>query len=101
LLPELPMGQWHQDAYLLYASPTYPGTLVHRIQRTGRPQELGCAGYYTWVASGGIERELPLTCELSLIDADTAGPPPGAPPSTYPYTAPLPADSPSSREPEE
>ncbi len=99
LQPELRLGRWERDAYVVYADPIYPGTIVHRIWRTGEPQQLRCEGHFTWIASGGVEQDLPLTCELSLIDTDTAGVSPEASPPMYPYTAPLPTDSPLPQEP--
>lgn len=53
---------------LVYAFPTYEGTLVHRFSRSG--ERLLCDGEYTWLAEGGDERREPVSCTLST-DAPT------------------------------
>lgn len=75
LKPELERGAWVDSAYVLYAYPTYGGILVSRI----RPVEGGWAweGHYTWMAEGGLERDVPARC--SLAPTDTLGVPPATP----------------------
>jgi hypothetical protein len=75
LQPSLERGGWEEDAYVAYAYPIYGGIAVHRISRAGGPRDLRCTGHYTWVAEGGVERDIPLTCQLSPLE-------PGATPAT-------------------
>lgn len=95
LHPELDLGGREGAAYEAMAHPTYFGILTHRLRPEG--DGIHCEGEYTWMADGGIERTVPVTCSVSPeagvrpempptgpedptirpIDADTA-PPAGA-----------------------
>lgn len=65
LHPELVRGDWSDslEAYVAVAFPSYTGTAVHWVRRTGGPTELGCAGEYTFM-SNGVEGSVPLSCSL-------------------------------------
>lgn len=91
LSPEFGLGEWQEDAYVVYAYPTYGGTLVHRIRRIGGPEELACEGHYTLVVAGGSEQRVPLTCSIEPV------PPVGVPPEIPPPATDMvvPPDSPS------
>ena len=89
LSPEFGLGTWDLDAYVVYAYPTYGGTLVHRIRRVGDPDQLACEGHYTLVLAGGSEQRVPLSCSIEPV------PPIGVPPEIPPPTTEtiVPADS--------
>lgn len=47
--------------------PIYFGTLRHRIRPTRGG--ISCSGTYVWVAEGGVERSVPLSCSISPYSA--------------------------------
>ncbi len=63
LQPDLDLGEWRGDAYEVMANPTYFGVLTNRLRRQG--ERILCEGDYTWVAEGGVERTVPVTCSVS------------------------------------
>lgn len=66
---EFGLGGWQEDAYVVYAFPTYGGTVVHRIRRVGSPDELACEGHYSVVLRGGSEQRVPLECSIEPTDS--------------------------------
>jgi hypothetical protein len=74
LHPELTGGEWVESAYEIKATPTFFGTLVHRVAPQAAGDGFRCEGEFTWVAEGGIERAVPVRCSLVFTDQI----PPGA-----------------------
>lgn len=66
---EFGLGGWQEDAYVVYAFPTYGGTVVHRIWRVGSPDELACEGHYSVVLRGGSEQRVPVECFIEPTDS--------------------------------
>lgn len=89
LQPDLDLGGWRGDAYEVMASPTYFGVLTSRLRPEGT--WIRCEGEYTWVADGGVERSVPVTCSLS----PDAGERPEMPPTGAedPIVRPIDADT--------
>lgn len=65
LHPEMDLGGWEGDAYEVMAHPTYFGILTHRLRPAPDGGTIACEGDYTWVADGGVERTVPVTCSVS------------------------------------
>lgn len=63
LHPELRVVEDEGGAAVITAHPTYFGTLHHRIRR-GSGGGVSCSGEYVWVAEGGEQRSVPLTCTI-------------------------------------
>ncbi len=72
--PELITGDHVEGMYELLATPTFGGTLVHRVNFGD--SEISCTGKYVWVAAGGQERSVPLHCTLSYDEAPSNSPDP-------------------------
>lgn len=93
LHPELVRGEWSDslDAYVAVAFPSYTGTAVHRIRRTGAPTELGCSGEYIFIVSGA-EESVPLSCSL-VWQGEVGTVPPAQRPRASPVVRPADLDS--------
>ena len=89
LKPEVARGEWENGAFVAYAYPIYGGIAVHRITPAGAGGAVRCEGHYSWMQAGGIEREVPLLCELRP-DPDAGV---GEVPSPGPIVRPLDADT--------
>lgn len=77
LHPELEGAVLEDAGAAVYAHPTYFGTIVHRVRR-GAGGAVSCDGEYSWIAAGGVERSVPLTCALSdAVPAGAGVPAPG------------------------
>jgi hypothetical protein len=70
LHPEMELGSWEGDAYEVMAHPTYFGILTHRLRPAPGRGTIECEGNYTWVAEGGVERTVPVTCSVSAEVAE-------------------------------
>lgn len=67
LHPELGMIGEVDGGLVVTAHPIYFGTLHHTIRGTGRG--ISCSGRYVWVAEGGVERSVLLSCSISPYSA--------------------------------
>lgn len=72
LNPPLLTGDHLKNAYELLAATTYGGTLVHRVHFGA--EEISCTGEFVWVAEGGEERSLPVSCTISLDEPTRTAP---------------------------
>lgn len=72
LQPRLLGGGRQGGTYEVLAKPVYGGTLVHNIA----PSETGlsCTGEFIWIAAGGDQESVRLTCSLSAGDTIPTGP---------------------------
>lgn len=77
LHPELRVLEDAEGEMVVMAQPTYFGTIYHRISRSGRG--ISCAAEYVWVAEGGVERSVPVSCSITR-DPGATPRPAGAPP---------------------
>lgn len=72
LKPPLVTGDHLENAYELLAATTYGGTLVHRVHFGA--EEISCTGEFVWIAEGGEERSLPVSCTISLDESTRTAP---------------------------
>lgn len=89
LHPELRVVDDADGRLTVSAQPTYFGTIYHRIGRSGRG--ITCSAEYVWVAEGGVERSVPVTCAITRDPGAT--PPPGVEAERPPVRVPAQPDS--------